>query len=228
MIRLGICIDGIVRNKFEQFDRVYRKKFIKNPGLVQMNDNFDYVESSETEDETKRLSILENELIHLPMTTYDLKNHYEFETDEEYKKFLNEDYALEIYGSAPDFHRAMDVVNRLQYMGEKENLFTTTLICPGEEQVVTSTYYFLTKNACRIKHIDFSEYNSELWNNYDIIISDCPDILDTSREHKIAIRISKEYNTRSKNEYSFEDISKLYNLELMQKICSEISLQEIK
>ena len=227
MLKLGICIDGVVRNKFEQFDRLYRKKFIKNPGLVQMNENFEYVESDDDADnENKRLSILENELIHLPITTYDLKNHYEFETDEEFHKFINEDYALEIYGSAPPFHRAMDTINRLQYMGREENLFTTTLICPGEEQVVTSTYYFLTKNACRIKRIDFAEYDSAIWKEYDIIVSDAPAILDTAPMGKIPIRIYHEYNAGSNVENTLEDISNLYNLEFLQKICSKINLNK--
>ena len=39
---IGVGIDGIIRNTHAAFDRVYRKVFIKNDSLVQMNERFEY------------------------------------------------------------------------------------------------------------------------------------------------------------------------------------------
>jgi len=211
MKKIGICIDGVIRNRFEQFDRMYRKKFIKNEGLVQMNENFEYVSEDESEDEDKRLSTLEKSLIHLPMTTYDLKNHYEFDSEVEYEKFM-EDYSLEIYGSAPQIHRSMDVVNRLQHIGENEKWFSTSLICPGSEQLVTATFYFLTKNACRIKNIVFSDYSKDVWEEFDVIVSDCPDILDSKPADKISIKITQDYNSGSISTHTIDTVTELYDV----------------
>ncbi len=213
---MGICIDGIIRDRFEQFDRVYRKKFIKNPGIVQMNENFEYVQENGDEDEEKRLSNLEESLIHLPITTYDLKNHYEFESEAEYLKFMD-DYSLEIYGSAPAFPKAMDAVNRIQHISENENWFNVYLLCPGEEQLVTSTYYFLTKNACRIKNVRFGYYNSSIIDNIDVVVTDSPDFFHQN-QNKITVKINKPYNTNSQADFSINDISELNDFKFLQTL----------
>lgn len=217
MKKIGICIDGVIRDRFEQFDRIYRKKFIKNEGIVQMNNNFEYIAEDEDEDENKRISNLEKSLIHLPVTTYDLKNHYEFENESDYLKFM-EDYSLEIFGSAPAFHRSMDVVNRLQYAGENAKIFNISLICPGDEQLVTATFYFMTKNACRIKNITFKEYDEKLWEQFDVIITDCPNILDTKPEGKVSIKVTHDYNVGSNSDHTIENISELYELPNVKKM----------
>lgn len=210
MKKLGICIDGTVRDVFSQFDKLYRKKFIKNMGLVHMNDQYQYVDHVDTYSEEKRLEILEKEKIHLPVTTYDLNNHYEFESDAEFQKFM-EDYSLELYGTAPTFEKSIDALNRIQYLCEDKKYFSTTLVCPGKEQVVTSTFYFLTKNACRIKNIVFTKYNNDLWNDFDVIISDSPDVLNNKPENKISIKIDKAYNETTSADYSFESLKDVYN-----------------
>jgi hypothetical protein len=77
---LAITIDEIIRDFNEQFDNIYRKKFIKNPGLVNMNKNFEVVLEDEQEEEFKRLEEKANALIHFPITTESLINHYEFDS----------------------------------------------------------------------------------------------------------------------------------------------------
>jgi hypothetical protein len=213
---MGICIDGIIRDRFEQFDRVYRKKFIKNHGIVQMNENFEYVQENENEDEEKRLSNLEESLIHLPITTYDLKNHYEFESEAEYLKFMD-DYSLEIYGSAPAFPKAMDAANRIQHISENENWFNVYLLCPGDEQLVTSTYYFLTKNACRIKNIRFGNYDYDVIEGLGVIVTDSPEVLQWC-SGKISVKINKPYNTNSQADFSINDISELNDFNFLQTL----------
>jgi hypothetical protein len=49
---LAIGVDGTIRDVHSQFDNWYRRTFIKNDSLVEMDDNYNYVESSEeTEDD---------------------------------------------------------------------------------------------------------------------------------------------------------------------------------
>ena len=44
---LGISIDGVIRDMHQQFDKQYRKVFIKNDELVKMDENFSYVATKE-------------------------------------------------------------------------------------------------------------------------------------------------------------------------------------
>jgi len=220
---IGITLDGVIRNSLDKFDEMYRKKYIKNPSLVQMNENFEYVPEDDSEDEFERLENLANSLIHLPMTTYDLRNHYTFETKDEYEKFMYVERVLEIFGSAPQFPKSMDAANRLQAYGEQKkiivngvekNLFNVILICQGPEQTIAPTWYFLTKNSCRLKHVLFTNDTEEMWKMCDLIITDNPTILTTCPStSKYAFGIKRDYNQGLGLEegYEFESLHDVLN-----------------
>ncbi len=217
-LHLAVCIDGVIRDTHTQFDKMYRKRFIKNEGIVEMNDQFQYVESNDDEEEDSRLEKLMNQKIHLPLTTTDLSNHYDFKNPEEFKKFYESDYVLEIYGSASQFRQAMETVNKFQHVGVNEILFDTTLIFEGNDQIVTATYHFLNKNACRIKNIKCLEFTENLWDYYDIIITDLPLILDSKRENRFSIKINKEYNNNSEADLAVDQLKDVQIPDLLKII----------
>ena len=57
MKKLGISIDGVIRNYLEAFDKQYRKHFIYNESIVEMSEEFQYKEPTEQdlEDKTKKI-----------------------------------------------------------------------------------------------------------------------------------------------------------------------------
>ena len=89
MKKLGISIDGVIRNYHDAFDKQYRKAFIFNESIVEMNDDFQLKPPTEQdlEERTKKIEDLGKELISLPVDTPDLLNHYQFK---ETKEFENE------------------------------------------------------------------------------------------------------------------------------------------
>lgn len=211
MKKLGICIEGVIRNKFEQFDKVYRKRFIKNESLVGMTDNFEVIEEQENEEEEKSLENLINKKIHLPITTYDLMNHYDFSSKEVFEDFIQNENAFELFGAIPAFPKSVDAANRIQSIGEEKKSFETYLITEGQEQIITATLHFLLRTASRIKNITFKNYDENLWNEFDVIVTDCPAILDSCPENKIVIKISKDYNINSKSKYTYSNINEFYD-----------------
>ena len=89
MKKLGISIDGVIRNYLDAFDKQYRKAFIYNESIVEMSDEFQYKEPTEQdlEDKTKAIEQKAKDLISLPVDSPDLLNHYQFK---EIKEFENE------------------------------------------------------------------------------------------------------------------------------------------
>jgi hypothetical protein len=89
MKKLGISIDGVIRNYLDAFDKQYRKAFIYNESIVEMNEEFQYKEPTEQdlEEKTKKIEERTKELISLPVDSPDLLNHYQFN---EIKEFENE------------------------------------------------------------------------------------------------------------------------------------------
>lgn len=212
---LGITINGVLRDFHGQFEKYYRKEFIKNDALVGMDENFYAVEEEESEDEFQRISRLERELITVPVDTFDLMNHFRFEDKESYDKFLYEDYTFPIFGTAPSFQRAFDFLLRVQEIGEVNKMFEIVIISQEKTQAITSTLHFLAKNACRAKNIKFVDNYSDAWNFCDVIVSETPEIFESKPEGKTSIKINKLYNQWSVSDYTFESLSELNNKDLL-------------
>ncbi len=219
---LAISIDGVIRDFFEQFDTIYRKKFIKNPGIVGMNENFEYVKEEEEEEEFKRLETKINSLIHLPITTYSLRNHYEFDNNDAFEKFLYNDNALEIFGSASQIPFSMEKANRINVSRSELGLENVILFCPGENQVITATFHFLTRNGCKISNIIFNNNPLDIWNYADYVITDNPNILDSKNEKQVSIKIIKDYNLNSKSDLEINSLKELEMFSL-EKLIKKIS-----
>ena len=69
MKKLGISIDGVIRNYLDAFDKQYRKAFIHNANIVQMDEEFQFKDPTEKdlEEATKRIEEKTKELISLPV-----------------------------------------------------------------------------------------------------------------------------------------------------------------
>jgi len=87
MKKLGISIDGVIRNYLDAFDKQYRKHFIHNESIVEMNEEFQYKEPTEQdfEEKTKQIEARIKELISLPVDSPDLLNHYQFKEIKEFE-----------------------------------------------------------------------------------------------------------------------------------------------
>lgn len=49
MKTIGISLDGVIRDFYTEFDKQYRKAFIHNPSLVEMNRDMTLKEQTEDE-----------------------------------------------------------------------------------------------------------------------------------------------------------------------------------
>ena len=85
MKKIGINIDGIIRDSFEKFDSQYRKVFIHNPCLVAMNETdmtMREFTNEEMDEIDRQIEEKEAEMLVLPMDSSDFLNHYKFEQKE--------------------------------------------------------------------------------------------------------------------------------------------------
>lgn len=206
---IGINIDGVLRDKFTQFDKMYRKKFIKNESIVKMDEYFRYVPEDENEGEDVRIQNIINEKIKYPIDTFDLQNHYVFESKEEYNNFLNLDYVFEIYGSAPPVAKAMDKANKLQKIGEVNEKYEIVLFSSEQDQAIQATYHFLAKSACRIKKIIFENDLNRIWDYCDLIITDNPEIIESKPNNKKVLKIKADYNQYDQADYEFNSLNEI-------------------
>lgn len=225
---LGISLDGVVRDMYSKFDDVYRKAFIKNDSLIEADESFSYalLESKEEDNELNKLETVIKEKINLPVNSYDLQVHYQFDSVENFKSFFQE-YAFELFATAGTFPKAPDTLNRLQGFGKTNGIFDTVLLVKGNDKIVTSTYHFLAKIGCKINKVVFVDNDVDKWDYCDVLIDDSPESFESKPEGKTSIKISREYNAYSDSDYSFETINAVYNELFILKVFRPDKYKEI-
>jgi len=133
MKKLGVNIDGVIRDFLSQFDKQYRKAYINNPNIVAMNEDFTVRNYSDEEWQELSESVdkKEKELISLPVDTIDLLNHYQFEGQTELggeefitpqkalDEFLYNTHAFQIFGMAEEYTRELELEEK-KIVNDKE------------------------------------------------------------------------------------------------------------
>lgn len=225
MKTLGINIDHVLRDSYSQFDIFYRKHFIHNPNIVNMGEDFSFKEFTDEEiDEIEKKSkAKELELISLPMSSYDLTNHYKFEkikdvtgeriltSKEACDKFIYEDYPYQIFATAGEFEAANDTFNKIQSYGHKNNLFNTILFSSLKSSAIPATYTFLSKCHSRAKTVMFLEEDHLKWEHCDVLIDAVPESIQTKPKNKKIIKINHTFNKWDKADFEFDSLQKMYN-----------------
>ncbi len=222
MKTLGISIDGVVRDWLEQFDKQYRKVYINNPNIVGMNKDMTVKEMTEEDfkELENKIHLKEKELISLPMSTYELNNHYKFEEEvaldgetvltpkEAIENFLNK-YAFQVFGQAEEFKGACDAVNRIQGYGLDNEVYKTVFISSINSAAIPATFHFLAKNASRIRDVKFINDDYEKWDYCDIMIDCVPETIQNVPKGKTIIKIEQPFNKWDNVEHTFKSIKEI-------------------
>ena len=240
---LGVNIDGVIREFHNQFDKQYRKVFIHNPSLVGVNEEtHSFREYTKEEDDKLSELILEKErdLITLPVDSFELINHYKFDSKtitmtkleieedvnyapieftpkENLEQFL-ELYSFQIYGMAEEYTGAMEAVNKIQHIGLTSGLFDVVLLSSLKSKSIASTYTFLGKVNCRIRKIEFVSNESDKWNHCDALVDIMPVVFQTKPQGKTSIKINHLFNQWDAADFSYDSIKDICNKDFLNRI----------
>lgn len=187
-MRIGIEINGVLRDTLKKIEEVYQKWYIDNP-------------YSEDEFEYKILS---------DVTTPNLTSHLKFKDDDELYNFLYKEYTMEIFGHAGSVeYNGMNDLNEF-YLEMREN---HDIIIVSDEigKSKPATLFFLSKFGCLVENVKFysqSTINS-LWQSIDVLLTANPDLLLNHPENIKIIRFLRTYNENLDIEYSIDSIKNL-------------------
>jgi len=250
MKKVGINIDGVVRDFYSQFDKQYRKVFVHNPALVATNEeSHTFREYTEEEEKTmdEQIKAKERELITLPVNSFELLNHYKFNSQtiemskfiemdnkeginyapieytpkQNLEKFMYEDYPFQIFGMADEYPGAMDAINKIQSIGLQSGKFEVILLSTHKGKAISATYSFLGKANCRIRKIEFIASDAEKWDFCDVVIDVIPETFQTKPKGKTSIKINHLFNQWDAADYSFDSIKGLSNENFFNRIFNE-------
>ena len=190
-MRIGIEINGVLRNTIGKIEQTYQKFLIDKTDGIENKDSFEYGMT-------------------LPVDSLVLKNHFKFENDEELFSFLYEEFPMEIFGHAQSseystFNDLNDV-----YINLRDN---HDLIIVSDEigKSKPASLFFISKFGCQLEKIKFySNYTiNSMWDEIDLLLTSNPALLLEYPSDKILIKYETDYNKNIKTSHCIKSLKEL-------------------
>lgn len=206
MKRIGIELNGVLRDTLEKFKQVYEKY------LVDYND-------FENTDKTYKLDLsgnTEEELLPEPfkyeilseVSSLDLKNHFSFQNEEELYSFMYEEYTMELFGHAPSTEmNTFNILNELYY-NLRDN-YDLLILSDEIGKSKPASLFFLAKFGCLLEKVIFYSQTTKnnIWNEVDILLTANPTLLLEKPDDKTVIKFNTNYNKQIESQYEISSLS---------------------
>jgi hypothetical protein len=211
--RIGIEINGVLRDTIGKFTQLYEKHMIEEKDddnktfEIDMSGNTEELVPSE-EFEYKLLS---------DVTSLNLMEHFTFKDENELYGFMYEDFAMQIFGHAGStetftFNDLNDMY--LKYRDNNELLIVSDEMGRSKP----ASLFFLSKFGCLLEKVKFyskSTINS-LWDEIDVLLTANPSLILEKPKNKTVVKYNTSYNKNVKSEYEINTLKEFD--EILQKL----------
>lgn len=200
-MRIGIELNGVLRNTLGKVEQTYQKFMIDKTDGIEESDDFEY------------------KITH-PINSLELKNHFAFRDDEELFSFLYEEFPMEIFGHSQSVeYSTFNDLNEVYFKMRNEDDFIIVSDEIGKSK--PASLFFLSKFGCEFEKVKFysnSTINS-MWNEIDILLTANPALLLNYPSDKILIKYETEYNESIESKYKITTIKDLEEVLKEIKLC---------
>jgi hypothetical protein len=213
MKRIGIEINGVLRDTIGKFTQLYEKHMIDEDS--EDSKTFDVDVSGNTEEllseENFEYKILND------VTSLNLTEHFRFKNENELYSFMYEDFVMQIFGHAGSsetfsFNDLNDLY--LKYRDNHELLIVSDEIGRSKP----ASLFFLSKFGCLIEKIKFYSNSTlnTMWDEVDVLLTSNPNLILEKPKDKIVVKYNTIYN---KNVNCEHEISTLKEFdEILEKL----------
>jgi hypothetical protein len=203
-MRIGIEINGVLRDTIGKFTQLYEKHLIDE---VESNNTTYLMDlSGNTE-----VALLEESFKYEKLsdvTSLNLLDHFSFPSKDELYSFMYEEYTMELFGHAPStemmtFNILNDIYHNLR---DKYDLM---IVSDEIGRSKPSSLFFLSKFGCLLEKVFFySEVTkNDMWNNVDILLTANPNLLLNKPSNKIVMKYETNFNKDVESEYTIKSLS---------------------
>jgi hypothetical protein len=198
-MRIGIEINGVLRDTIGKLEQVYQKYFI---------DKWEGFEEHEFKYEMT-----------LPVTSLNLREHFTFKDDEEFFSFLYEENAMEIFGHAGSTETfTFNDFNNL-YLDLRNN---NDIIIVSDEigKSKPATLFFISKFGCLLEKVKFysNQTIKSMWDEVDVLLTANPDLLLNHPENVRVIKFNTKYN---------ENIEYVESINSLKEFSDKLKIKEL-
>ena len=206
MKKIGIEVNGVLRDTIEKFTQIYQKNLIDNNQNEFVGQTFKIDISGNTEEITKVEP--HNYEILSDVTSLELTTHFSFKNQDELYSFMYEDYTMELFGHAPSTElNTFNLLNEIYY--DLRDNYDLTILSDEIGKSKPATLFFLSKFGCLLEKIVFYSESTKniIWDEIDILLTANPVLLLTKPVDKILIKFNTEYNKHIDSEYEINSLS---------------------
>jgi hypothetical protein len=216
MKRIGIEINGVLRDTIGKFTQMYEKHMIEEKDddsktfEIDLSGNTEELVSSE-EFEYEILS---------EVTSLNLTDHFKFNDEDELYKFTYEDFGMQIFGHAGSTETfTFNDLNEI-YLKYRDN---NELLIVSDEMGKSkpASLFFLSKFGCQLEKVKFysnSTINS-MWNEIDILLTANPNLLLEKPKDKVVVKYNTTYNKSVDCEYEINSLKEFDEILKTLKVC---------
>ena len=190
-MRIGIEINGVLRDTLKKIQQEYEKWYIENP--FKEETEFKYEVISE-------------------LTTLDIMSHLSFKDKDELYDFLYKEHTMEIFGHSGSVE--MTSMNDLNdfYLDVRDS-YDILIVSDEIGKSKPASLFFLSKFGCLIETVKFySEITiNPMWNSIDILLTANPNLLLNIPQDKLVIKYETSYNSDVNCQHSIKNLKELKN-----------------
>jgi len=183
MIKIGIELNGVIRNVNKQILKYYQKD---------IDSSIDLDEIDEKDDVFK---------------------YAKFDSNKSKNEFIYIDYPYEIFGCAKTIDKDLPVeINNwmVEMTNREDEEFMIVYYSLNEEYLtIQSSYFFLSKIGTRVREVFFPRDINEIWNRCDVVITANDDVLKAKPSGKKSVKIINTVNKDSdvKGDFEYDSMS---------------------
>jgi hypothetical protein len=202
-MKIAFDVNGVLRDTFGKMEQVYQKFMID-----------DYIKEEGEEDFEYKLN--------LPVTSYNLLDHFIFKEKDDLYQFLYVDYPMNIFGHAPSISaNTFNVMNEIyEELRDEHDIY---IISEEIQKSKPSTLFFLSKYGVLVENIIFySKFTEEeVLKNFDVIVTANPELIEKNIDLKI-VKYKTTYNENFSSEFEIETLSEFKELYEKLKLKSNV------
>jgi len=214
--RIGIEINGVLRDTIGKFTQLYEKHMIEEKDDESKTYELDL--SGNTEEITSKEDF-KYEIIS-DVTSLNLMDHFKFNDENELYSFMYEDFAMQIFGHAGSTETfTFNDLNDLYYKYRDNNELLIVSDEMGKSK--PASLFFLSKFGSLIEKVKFysnSTINS-MWNEIDVLLTSNPSLLLEKPKDKIVVKYNTNYNKNVDCEYVIDSLKEFDEILKKLEIC---------
>ncbi len=219
MKKIGIEINGVLRDTIGKFKQLYEKHLIESNDIEMesVDKTYELTFSGDTDElvemnENTDVNYFKYEILG-DVDSLELDKHFSFKSKEELYSFMYEDYTMELFGHAPSTETmSFNYLNDL-YLDLRED---NDIIIFSDEigKSKPSSLFFLSKFGCLIEKVFFysNQTKNTVWDSIDILLTSNPDLLLNHPSNKIVIKFETDYNKQINSKYTIKSLSEFTEL----------------